>query len=78
MQHITEVEADRTIVQSTMTMAHRLGLQVVAEGVEDVEAFNLLRGMGCEKAQGYFISRPLPAQALQSWLEKKQGLLAAR
>lgn len=78
VQHITEVEADRTIVQSTVAMAHRLGLQVVAEGVEDVEAFNLLRDMGCENAQGYFISRPLPAQALQSWLEKRQGLLAVR
>ena len=78
VQHITEVETDRTIVQSTVAMAHKLGLQVVAEGVEDIEAFNLLRNMGCEKAQGYFISRPLPAQALQSWLEKRQGLLAAR
>jgi EAL domain-containing protein (putative c-di-GMP-specific phosphodiesterase class I) len=78
VQHINEIEADRTIVQSTVAMAHRLGLQVVAEGVENAESFHLLRNMGCEKAQGYFMSRPLPAQALQGWLEERQGLLATR
>ncbi|MHB8599445.1 MAG: sensor domain-containing protein [Ktedonobacteraceae bacterium] len=78
VQHITEVEADKTIVQSTVVMAHKLGLQVVAEGVEDAASFELLRELGCEKAQGYFMSRPLPAQALQSWLEQRQGLLTAR
>ena len=76
IQHITEVETDRIIVQSTVAMAHKLGLQVVAEGVEDAASFHLLRAMGCEKAQGYFMSRPLPAQLLQSWLEERQGLLA--
>ncbi|HLJ32191.1 MAG TPA: EAL domain-containing protein, partial [Ktedonobacteraceae bacterium] len=78
VQHITEEEANKTIVQSTVAMAHNLGLHVVAEGVEDAASFNLLRNMGCEKAQGYFMSRPLPAQALQSWLEERQGLLTVR
>jgi diguanylate cyclase (GGDEF)-like protein/PAS domain S-box-containing protein len=78
VQHITEIEANRIIVESTVAMAHKLGLQVVAEGVEDAASFDLLRDLGCEKAQGYFMSRPLPAQALQSWLEQRQGLLTAR
>lgn len=71
VQHITEVEADATIVKSTVTMAHSLGLQVVAEGVEDAAAMRLLHDLGCDIAQGYYLSRPIPPQELSRWLRER-------
>ena len=59
-----------TIVRSTIELGHSLGLKVVAEGVEDVEGWNLLRELGCDDAQGCYMSPPLPADALVTWIEK--------
>jgi diguanylate cyclase (GGDEF)-like protein len=59
---------DLTIVRSTIDLSHNLGLDVVAEGVEDAETLHLLADMGCDRAQGYFISRPVPSDDLESWL----------
>jgi EAL domain-containing protein (putative c-di-GMP-specific phosphodiesterase class I) len=70
VQHITNTETDATIVRSTVMMAHCLGLQVVAEGVEDEATSHLLSDLKCDLAQGYFISRPVPAPALISWLRE--------
>ena len=50
---------NRILVRSTIAMAHELGLEVVAEGVEDEACLELLREMGCDQAQGYGISRPM-------------------
>ena len=47
------------IVDSIISLAHRLGISVIAEGVEDMDTFNRLRELGCDSIQGYFISRPL-------------------
>lgn len=55
---------DRILVRSTVAMAHELGLLVVAEGVEDEPCLELLREMGCDLIQGYWISRPIPAGAV--------------
>jgi EAL domain-containing protein (putative c-di-GMP-specific phosphodiesterase class I)/CHASE2 domain-containing sensor protein len=55
---------DRILVRSTVAMAHELGLVVVAEGVEDEPCLELLREMGCDLIQGYWISRPIPAGAV--------------
>ncbi|GAA5162602.1 EAL domain-containing protein [Viridibacterium curvum] len=52
---------DAIIVRSTIGLAHSLGLQVVAEGVEDVATLDALRDAGCELAQGFVLSRPVPA-----------------
>jgi len=62
-----------TIVRSTIDLGHNLGLQVVAEGVEDVAAWNLLRSLGCDDAQGYFMSKPLEPRALASWIRANAG-----
>jgi diguanylate cyclase (GGDEF)-like protein len=51
-------ESDAAIVQSTVELAHNLGLEVVAEGVEDAETLERLAQYGCDFAQGYFIARP--------------------
>jgi diguanylate cyclase (GGDEF)-like protein len=58
-----------TIVQSTIDLGHNLGLNVVAEGVEDEESYARLATLGCDIAQGYFLSRALPPEKLTIWLE---------
>jgi EAL domain-containing protein (putative c-di-GMP-specific phosphodiesterase class I) len=57
-----------TIVRSTIDLGHNLGLKVVAEGVEDAAGLQRLKDLGCDQAQGYFVSRPLPADDLALWL----------
>jgi EAL domain-containing protein (putative c-di-GMP-specific phosphodiesterase class I) len=44
-----------------------MGLRVVAEGVENQEVMQLLKEMGCDQAQGYFISKPMPAEQFEQW-----------
>lgn len=63
-----ENEKHAVIVRSTIDLTHSLGREVTAEGVESQEAFDLLRSLGCEKAQGYHMSRPLPPQEFTQWL----------
>jgi diguanylate cyclase (GGDEF)-like protein len=55
--------SDAAIVRSTIDLAHNLGLRVVAEGVESEDAWRHLEALGCDYAQGFFLSRPLPAEA---------------
>lgn len=59
---------DATIVRSTIEMGHELGLRVVAEGVEDRETWDKLTALGCDAAQGYYMSRPLAPDDLLKWL----------
>ena len=49
---------DLVIVRSTIELGHNMGLRVIAEGVEDVESWTILKDLGCDMAQGYFIGRP--------------------
>jgi EAL domain-containing protein (putative c-di-GMP-specific phosphodiesterase class I) len=65
-----------TIVTSTIELAHRMGLKVVAEGVEQPQAWNLLRRLGCDYAQGYLISTPLPASQVPGFIQQARELLA--
>lgn len=58
------------IVRSTIELGHNLGLKVVAEGVETQEVWDLLTEWGCDTAQGYYMSRPLPEEKLVQWLEE--------
>jgi diguanylate cyclase (GGDEF)-like protein len=62
---------DAAIVRSTVELGHNLGLAVVAEGVEDQQTCHGLAALGCDMAQGYFVGRPLPADALTQWLEHR-------
>ncbi|WP_083272864.1 putative bifunctional diguanylate cyclase/phosphodiesterase [Alteromonas confluentis] len=61
-------ESDQQIVRTVLNLASVFKLSVVAEGVEDELSLNILKEGGCDIAQGYFISRPLSAQALSEWL----------
>ena len=62
---------DDVIVRSTIELGHNLGLRVVAEGVETQETWGRLAQLGCDTAQGFFISRPLPRVVLVEWLKKR-------
>jgi len=66
-----------TIVTSTIELGHRMGLAVVAEGVEEPEAWNLLRQLGCDFAQGYLISRPLAPKDVPAFVVQANQLLPA-
>ncbi len=57
-------ERDLELVRATIRLGHDMELRVVAEGIEDVDTLNLLSDLGCDLAQGYFISRPMPANKL--------------
>jgi diguanylate cyclase (GGDEF)-like protein len=61
---------DATIVRSTIGLGHNLRLEVVAEGVETSEALVMLREMGCDLAQGYWLSRPMPGAEALEWLRR--------
>jgi diguanylate cyclase (GGDEF)-like protein len=60
---------DQAIVQSTIKLAHNIGLSVVAEGVETLESFSLLKKWHCNKIQGYYISRPISAEDFETWIK---------
>jgi diguanylate cyclase (GGDEF)-like protein len=61
---------DNIIVQSTIDLAHNLGLSVIAEGVENEEIWRRLRALGCDVAQGWLIGRPIPAAEFGTWMRR--------
>ena len=67
---ITEDDNDAVIVRSTIDLAHNIGLKVVAEGVENQTVYNLLAGLHCDAAQGYYMSEALAADELVKWLHE--------
>jgi diguanylate cyclase (GGDEF)-like protein/PAS domain S-box-containing protein len=68
---ITKDDDARAIVGSTIAMGHALGLDLVAEGVEDEATAAVLREMHCDSAQGYHFAHPLSAEALSAWLRTR-------
>jgi EAL domain-containing protein (putative c-di-GMP-specific phosphodiesterase class I) len=70
--------SDAAIVRSTIDLAHNLGLKVVAEGVESHEAWRRLEELGCDLAQGFHVSRPLPADAMTRLLAERRATAAER
>ena len=61
-------EGHRVVVQKTIELGHELGMRIVAEGVEHQEQLELLRSWGCDAAQGYLFSKPIPPGELLRWL----------
>lgn len=64
----TRNKTQYAIYDSSLTLAQRLGMHVVAEGIEDWEDWNLLRNTGCDMAQGFFIAKPMPAANILDWI----------
>jgi diguanylate cyclase (GGDEF)-like protein/PAS domain S-box-containing protein len=68
IRRLTSQASSVAIVRATIELAHALDLRVIAEGVEDAETLEVLRGMGCDLAQGYFISEAIPEHATEAWM----------
>jgi diguanylate cyclase (GGDEF)-like protein len=73
VNNMTEGGDDAFIVRSTIDLGRNLGLQVVAEGVETAAVWDQLTRLGCDEAQGFYLSRPVPAQELTDWLLERRG-----
>lgn len=70
--HMTEDATDAAIVRATIDLAHSLGIKVVGEGIERRETYDALVGLGCDVAQGWWLSRALPAADLSAWMDRRQ------
>jgi EAL domain-containing protein (putative c-di-GMP-specific phosphodiesterase class I)/GGDEF domain-containing protein len=64
----------RYIVDAAVNLAHKIDMKVVAEGVEDQQALNILKEMGCDYAQGFLISHPVPASEFTKWRAQLGGI----
>ena len=73
---ITENPDDAAIVKGVISLAHSLGLNVVAEGVETRQQLDMLADMGCNRIQGYYFSKPLPENDLMTFLRSKEHSVA--
>jgi len=71
IKEVASNDSDLTIVKSMIDLSHGLGKRVLAEGVETIEQLDLLRHLGCDAVQGYFINKPLPEDKLVRYLERK-------
>jgi len=71
VMNMTEDENDAVIVRSTIDLGRNLGLEVVAEGVQSAEIWRALDRYGCDRAQGFYVSGPVPADELTAWLKAK-------
>lgn len=70
--HAMQSVESRAVVRSVVELGRSLGLRTVAEGVEDAVTLEFLRNIGCDTAQGYFIARPMPGDAVTGWLAARQ------
>lgn len=71
VKNMVHSEGDRKIVKLIIDLAHTFNLVVVAEGVEDNHTLDLLKSMGCDYAQGFLISHPIPYQQYLKWLNQQ-------
>jgi diguanylate cyclase (GGDEF)-like protein len=73
VQNLTESAADDlVIVRSTIELGHNMGLVVIAEGVETAESWRILKRLGCDMAQGYYMSPPLAVDAIGDWFRSSE------
>jgi len=67
---VTQIETESrsmAITETVIALGHKLGMEVVAEGIETISVFSRLQTMGCNHFQGYLFSRPLPSNELVNW-----------
>ena len=69
VMHIENDKGDQALCEAIIVMAHKLGLQVIAEGIENTKQLNILKSAGCDYGQGYLFSRPIPVDDFSSYLD---------
>ncbi len=72
VRDMVEDESDAVIVRSIIDLAHNIGITVVAEGVHNQATYEMLRAMGCDGVQGYYISKPMTVEALYRWIDESE------
>jgi EAL domain-containing protein (putative c-di-GMP-specific phosphodiesterase class I) len=65
---ILDNNKDQAIAESIIALGHKLGLSVVAEGIETAEVWQRLNSLSCDEGQGYYLARPMPATNLLAWI----------
>ncbi len=78
VNEVVNDKADQSIIQSLLELGQKLGFKLVLEGVETLEQLDLLKSLGCEIAQGYHYSRPVPASEVPALIQKLNGSTAKR
>ena len=73
---LTERGDDYAIVRSIIDLGRNLGLDIVAEGVEEQATWDLLAALGCTRVQGWCLGRPMPPHQAKAWLRKRRALTA--
>jgi len=76
VSRIEEAEGNFAIVKAIVTLAHQLGMEVVAEGIQTVDQRARLRGLGCEYGQGFFLSPPVAGDEAEQLLMRRVRTLA--
>ena len=76
ISEISQNEGSLSIAEMIINLGHKLGISVLAEGVETAEQAALLRASGCDEAQGYLFARPAPARMVGQWLKETRGRMA--
>ena len=74
---LVDNSSDMMLVESTIELAHGLGRRVIAEGIEDPETLSLLRAIGCDIVQGYYLAKPMRLEALETLLRSNRSIQAA-
>jgi len=74
----TEDDNDAALVQGMVTMSKNIGLRVLSEGVETIEQHNLLKKFGCDIAQGFYYSKPLPADELITYIKSTKADMTSK
>ncbi|MCY0386721.1 EAL domain-containing protein [Robbsia sp. Bb-Pol-6] len=70
---LTATPDNRVLVEAVLNLGRSLDIDIVAEGVESAEDLHILRGLGCENMQGYYLARPMPAAAVMTWIANRAG-----
>jgi len=73
VRHLEDQAEDLAVVRAVISLGHDLGLDVVAEGVEDEASWRILQDLGCDLVQGYFLARPMTAGSMTSWLRERMA-----
>jgi diguanylate cyclase (GGDEF)-like protein len=73
VRHLADQSEDLAIVRAVISLGHDLGLNVVAEGVEDEQSWRILQDLGCDLVQGYYLAKPMSADFMTTWLRDRMA-----